>query len=534
MFKKFIAAALVWLCLSLGGVQAAAPAIDQSGVAGCAGCGGTTTGPAITISTTGNNELVILLYQGNRSSTSGAAMSWTPSGCGVTWALRATGVYYTGGEPSAVQEWWGAVTGGALSSCTVTSTASASEDAGTVIQFSLTGVASLTSPFDANTGGSPLISGGNNASLSEMVTTSQSAYIFGVSGSAANNNGSFAALTSTTAIGSITDGSHSQNGHITAYGGSFTGFQSRIICCTTGNNSNGNAGYLIDAIAGSGGSGSTTFPPDSHVDLDQTSSAGCGNCGGATKGPSIAVNTTNANELVLLLISGNSNTTSGPMTWTPTGCGLTWTLRGTGLWTDSNSHPAAGQLFWAWASSQLQACIVTTTAGVAQDAGAIIQLSLAGVGSSVAPFDTNGSLPAVSSVNSNPPDTTISTNKQAFLLSLITNNGNCICGSTTNISGTAEIGTNGSSFNQNNTIASWGGTYTSPQTSLSCCTTGNSGFSNQGYVIDAIAGSGGTTTHSHIIIGKREPVLPKLPEPSLIARMKNERSWRQFTLNEGR
>jgi hypothetical protein len=254
--KNFIAATLLFLGLSFG-AMAAAPALDQSSLANCAGCGGSTTGPAITISTSGTNELVIIFVGGNRSAAGATAITWTPSGCGLTWNLRATGLWTdSGGHQGAVQEYWAAAAT-QLSACTVTNTASIAEDAGVILQMSFTGVASLVTPFDAS-GTVPSVSSVNKQPPSATITSTQAAFLLSVYVNDGNNNNNTSAISGSATLGNTTDGAHSQFGHLGGYGGAYASFQTSLLCCSTGNTPFGDQGVIVDAIAGTGGGGSPT------------------------------------------------------------------------------------------------------------------------------------------------------------------------------------------------------------------------------------------------------------------------------------
>jgi hypothetical protein len=255
--KKFIGAALLWSGMSFG-VMAAAPAIDQTSSASCAGCGGTTTGPAITISTSGTNELVILLIGGDK--VAGGAITWTPSGCGLTWTLRASATGILNGTPQfAMQEYWAAAAS-QLSACTVTTTSSVNQDAGTIIQFSLTGVASLVTPFDSNVS-LPSATTSNRQPPSASISTNQAAFIFAAYTNSGNNNNGLTLVSGSSLIQNIHDGAHNQDNTSGSNGGSYSTFKSSFTCCTTGNTPFGAQGVIVDAIAGTGG-GAT---PSTHT-----------------------------------------------------------------------------------------------------------------------------------------------------------------------------------------------------------------------------------------------------------------------------
>ncbi len=115
-----------------------------------------------------------------------------------------------------------------------------------------------------------------------------------------------------------------------------------------------------------------------------------------TSGTTVTVSATTVQspDLIEVGITGGTNVAGGtPITFTVTGCTLSWTryTRQAGLTFDN--HTMTLEVWTAPAATALTACTITATADRTIDAATIGYFAATGLHSTAAPFDGNGALP---------------------------------------------------------------------------------------------------------------------------------------------
>jgi hypothetical protein len=113
-----------------------------------------------------------------------------------------------------------------------------------------------------------------------------------------------------------------------------------------------------------------------------------------------ALSTSNANDVVLVVVSGLNNSGAAPTVTGVSGCGLSWAKR---FSTGSTSLPGVDKgdldIWWAASSGALSSCAPTATYSTTPIAGDITVWGVSGA-NTTSPFDVNASIPKKASSTS--------------------------------------------------------------------------------------------------------------------------------------
>ncbi len=143
---------------------------------------------------------------------------------------------------------------------------------------------------------------------------------------------------------------------------------------------------------------------------------GLGSAPSGTGGTShtTTLTTTGNGDIVVVVSYVENNVSTAPTVTGVSGGGLTWVLRKA---TSDASGTCRMEVWWAYAASPLSATVITVTYSGAPDGYCLYSFGVNGCASSVAPWDTDASLPAVAtSGSSGTPSVSISTTASHCLL----------------------------------------------------------------------------------------------------------------------
>lgn len=191
--RKSLAASIAFLlCLLAWRAWAGAPTLDTNHGGGNQSGGTTITVSATTAST---NNVVMVAVVGGTSVAGGTPITFTVTGCSLTWHNRTRQAAVTAqNRPLDVETWW-ASAATTLSGCTITATADRTIDDASIGYWSVNNLFSQSSPFDSNVG-LPYVLDCHSCSTStdatvSITTTQADDLIFAVIGT---NTGNFTGL----------------------------------------------------------------------------------------------------------------------------------------------------------------------------------------------------------------------------------------------------------------------------------------------------------------------------------------------------
>lgn len=121
-----------------------------------------------------------------------------------------------------------------------------------------------------------------------------------------------------------------------------------------------------------------------------------GNFTSGTSSQTVSLSTTNANDIIVVLVGYEINASSGAPTVSSVSdtAGLTWHRRG-GAHATTNNKDCVLDCWWAYSSGTLSSDTITVTLSGNVDNGAVVACGVSGVPSAnySAPWDTNAALP---------------------------------------------------------------------------------------------------------------------------------------------